>query len=126
MKNLGDTAELIEKTISLLMGNEGPCTAQAGIEMIDQWIDPLSESESTQPIAGHLEELKALLGSDPADGTAIIKKMGRIAQEVLMIAPDIGSEGEMPSLLTALAAGLRMGTENGENDQVQDPVASQH
>ncbi|MCF0071099.1 hypothetical protein LZD49_11515 [Dyadobacter sp. CY261] len=109
MKSLADTTELLEITTSMLMGNQEPVTAQAGIALINQWILPLSESENTQPIAQQLHKLKGLLISDPTDSTGVTDQMKAIAAKVLQIAPDIGAEGEMPSLLSALATALRTG-----------------
>ncbi|MCF0053449.1 hypothetical protein LXM25_25480 [Dyadobacter sp. LJ53] len=110
MKSLADTTELLETTISMLMGSQEPVTAQAGVALIDQWILPLSESENTQPIAQELQKLKGLLISDPTDSAVVTNQMKVIAEKVLMIAPDIGAEGEMPSLLSSLATALRTGT----------------
>ncbi|MCF0060430.1 hypothetical protein MUK70_14390 [Dyadobacter chenwenxiniae] len=110
MKSLADTTGLLETTISMLMGSQEPVTAQAGVALIDQWILPLSESENTQPIAQELQKLKGLLISDPTDSAVVTNQMKVIAEKVLMIAPDIGAEGEMPSLLSSLATALRTGT----------------
>jgi hypothetical protein len=111
MNTLADTTELIETTTSLLMGNEASLTPQKGIELIDQWIGRLSKSETTQPIAGDLQKLKSLLAGSPVNADAIMDQMKLVAGKVLLIAPELGAEGEMPSLLAALATALRMGSE---------------
>ncbi|MCE7062261.1 hypothetical protein [Dyadobacter sp. CY343] len=116
MKSLADTTELLDNTTTTLMGSEETLTPEIGIDLIDQWMVPLSESENTQPIAEELRKLKALLGTDPADSTGIVKQMGVIAAKVLLIAPDIGAEGEMPSLLAGLAAALRLGTSDTDTE----------
>jgi len=110
MKSLADTTELLETTTSLLMGSEESITTHSGIELIDQWIGILSESESTQPLAHQLDELKALLVAKPSDSEGIASQMEAIAANVSLIAPETGAEGEMPSLLAALSAALRMGS----------------
>lgn len=110
MKSLADTSGLMEKTTSMLMGSEESFTAQAGVDLIDQWITPLSESENTQQVARELQKLKALISASPANSSEVYAQMGVLAVQVLLIAPDIGAEGEMPSLLPALAAALRIGT----------------
>lgn len=110
MKSLADTSGLMEKTTSMLMGSEESFTARAGVDLIDQWITPLSESENTQQVARELQKLKALISASPANSSEVYAQMGVLAAQVLLIAPDIGAEGEMPSLLAALAAALRIGT----------------
>jgi len=116
MKSLADTTELMQTTTSTLMGAEESVTAEAGVKLIDQWISPLSESENTQPIAQELQELKTLIQTDPADSAKVHKQMAVLAAKVLLIAPDIGAEGELPSLLSALAAALRIGTGADEKE----------
>jgi len=111
MESLADINDLLDKTTSGLMAQDEPLTAQSGISLIDRWIGPLSEGENTKPIAKELENLKRLLGEPNPDSSAIIAKMALLAGKVLILAPDIGSEGEMPSLLNALASALKM-TEN--------------
>ncbi|MCF2446697.1 hypothetical protein L0657_22255 [Dyadobacter sp. CY345] len=116
MKSLADTTELIETTTNLLMGGEESPTAEAGIALIDQWITPLSESENTKPVAQELQKLKTLIQADPADSATVYSQMGAVAAKVLFIVPDIGAEGEMSSLLSALAAALRIGSTIDENE----------
>ncbi|TDE15242.1 hypothetical protein [Dyadobacter psychrotolerans] len=107
MKSLADTTQLMETTTSMLMGDEKSVTAEAGIALIDQWISPLSESENTQPIAHELQKLKTLISANPTNSADVFVQMGILAAKVLLIAPEIGAEGEMPSLLAGLAAALR-------------------
>ncbi|MCE7066649.1 hypothetical protein [Dyadobacter sp. CY326] len=108
MKSLSDTTALLEETISQLMGEQEPITPQAGVELIDQWTGPLSEAENTLPIAEALQQLKGLLAANPLNTDAVIGQMGEVAAKVAMLAPDMGTEGEMPSLLNALSTALRM------------------
>ncbi|PSL17779.1 hypothetical protein [Dyadobacter jiangsuensis] len=82
MNKLADTTELIETTTGLLMGNEASLTPQTGIEVIDRWLTPLSVSESTQPIADDLDNLKSLLASVPINAGAIVEQMKEVAAKV--------------------------------------------
>lgn len=115
MKSLADTTELLETTTSMLMSDDDSVTPQAGVELIDQWIGILSESENTSQIADQLAKLRALLMAKPTDSDQIASQMETIAANVLLIAPETGAEGEMPSLLAALSAALRIGS--GSTDQ---------
>jgi len=58
-----------------------------------------------------LDKLKSLLASVPTNAGAIVEQVKEVAAKVSRIAPELGAEGEMPSLLTALATALRMGTD---------------
>lgn len=109
MKSLADITELIQTTTKVLMnGSEEQVAAKAGIELIDQWVVLLSESENTLPIASQLTTLKELITVNHADSAAIVDQMGKVAAKVLILTSETGSEGPVPSLLAALAAALRM------------------
>ncbi|MCF2488075.1 hypothetical protein [Dyadobacter sp. CY347] len=107
MKSLADTTELMENTISMLMGSDATVMTGPAIAITDQWILLLSESETTADIAAQLQELKNLIQTDPDNSESITGQLTAIAENVLLIAPEIGAEGEMPSLLAALATALR-------------------
>ncbi|MCE6989802.1 hypothetical protein [Dyadobacter sp. CY323] len=115
MKSLADTTALMDKTTAQLMDQENPITPRMGIDLIDQWIAPLSEGENTRPIAEELQKLKELLQADPLEAGSVVGQMGLVATKVLSIAPDMGAEGEMPSLLNALSAALRLSPESLED-----------
>ncbi|MCE7042886.1 hypothetical protein [Dyadobacter sp. CY312] len=115
MKSLANTTELLENTTNTLT-DENTITPQLGVALIDQWLVPLSESDNLQPIAQELRELKALLLASPTDSTSIVGKMAVIAAKVLLIAPDVGAEGEMPSLLSALSSALKLGASNDDKE----------
>lgn len=116
MESLANTTELLENTTAQLMDEEKAITPQVGISLIDQWIGPLSEGENTLPIAEGLKTLKTLLQAEPVDSEAVMGQMGSVAAKVLLIAPDMGAEGEMPSLLSGLAAALRMSGDQPEKE----------
>ncbi|GGC14076.1 MULTISPECIES: hypothetical protein [Dyadobacter] len=108
MEDIADTTGFLDETTSMLMCEEKQLTPQKGVEIIDKWIIPLDQAENTRPIADGLKKLKSLLGQEPVDGGAVISQMGTLAGQLIVIAPDMGAEGEMPSLLMALASALRM------------------
>lgn len=110
MESFADTTELIRETTNLLMGGAKFITPQSAIELINQWIVPLSESESTRSITGILHKLRAILIANPTDAEGITGQMEFLATKISLIASDIGAEGEMPSLLAALSTALRMAT----------------
>lgn len=109
MKNLADTSELLDITIFKLMENPGSFNTEEGIGILDQWIKPLDEADSTKPLGSELGKLKDLLEHKPVNNEAVVSQMGIVADQLLLLAPKIGTEGEMPSLLMALAAALRFG-----------------
>ena len=106
--SLAETTALLESTTSKLTGSEKSITPLTGIELIDEWIKPLSENQNTQSISKHLQILKAQL-QESAGADVVTGQMEQIAEEVSKIAADVGAEGEMPSLLTGLSAALRLG-----------------
>lgn len=108
MEDIADTTGFLDETTNKLMGEEKQLTPKEGIEIIDKWITPLEQSENTKPIADGLKKLKSLLGQEPVDSGAVISQMAGLAGQLVMIAPDMGAEGEIPSLLLALASAMRM------------------
>lgn len=108
INSLADTTALLESTTSKLMGSEISITPSAGIELLDQWIVPLSENQNTQSISRQLQKLKAQL-QESAVASVVADQMQLIAGEVSEIGADMGAEGEMPSLLTGLSAALLLG-----------------
>ncbi|GGB83777.1 hypothetical protein [Dyadobacter sediminis] len=117
MENLADITALLEETIAQLMAGTDTLTAEKGILLADQWIDPLQSSENTRPIAEEIKKLKALLQEQPVNEANITSQMNQIAGKVAVLAPDMGTEGEMPSLLAALASALRMSGEVADNQK---------
>jgi hypothetical protein len=64
------TTSLIDQTVSTFAGGIQSTTPQDGLSLIDQWIDRLDEigSDETDEIADVLEDLKAELDPNRADG----------------------------------------------------------
>lgn len=112
-----DTTDLLDQTTQTLTGESGTPTPQEGIALIDQWIAPLEAGENTKPIAEELQKLKTLLKAEPVDSGAVFAILGEIAIQLTAIAPDMGSEGEMPSLLEGLASALRLTAGTSKADQ---------
>jgi len=114
MEDLADTTALLEETISFLMAENKELTAENGVSLADQWIVPLQSSENTKPIAEEVKKLKTLLQENPVNNENVTNQLNNIAEKVAVLAPDMGTEGEMPSLLTALATALRMSGESAQ------------
>ena len=106
--NLADTTDLLDQTTLKLVDDSTVLTPVDGVQIIDQWITPLSASENTKPIADELLQLKSLLQSEQVDGEAVTAKLSKIADQLSLLAPETGSEGEMPSLIEGLASALRL------------------
>lgn len=106
MMTLNDTSALLDETTVALSHPEQPAT-QVATTLIDQWIAALSEGENTQEFAGQLTELKAMLQNTPANARAVGMLMGQLAEKLTQFSTQVGSEGELPSLLMGLAAALR-------------------
>lgn len=117
MEDLADTSALLEETISRLMTEPEKLTAEDGVALADQWIKPLQSSENTKSIGDEVQKLKALLQGNPVNSEHVNNQMNTIAEKVALLAPDMGTEGEMPSLLTALATALRMSGESAETKE---------
>ena len=106
--NLANTTDLLDKTTLKLVDDSHVLTPEEGVEIIDQWITPLSDSENTKPIADDLQKLKSLLLSEQVDREAVTAQLSKLADQLSLLAPETGSEGEMPSLIEGLASALRL------------------
>jgi len=114
MMTLADASiGLDELTDKLGARPQGP-TPQEGTALIDQWIGPLQEVESTQPIAATLIQLKGLL--DQADPQAQQQTLQTLSEQISELGLKMGVEGEIPSLLEALSAVLRQSGELSKAD----------
>ena len=116
MINLADTTDLLDQTTQKLKDDSEALTPQAGIALIDQWLPALSAAENTKPIAENLEQLKVLLKTEPVNSDEVFTKLGELAVQLSLLAPDTGSEGEMPSLLEGLSAALKLAAGTSKSD----------
>lgn len=107
MLSLADTTDLLDQTTRLLMGETEPLTPQAGVALIDTWLTPLQQGENTRPLAKQLTALRELLLAQPVNEPAVQAAISPLAEQLSLLATDMGGEGEMPSLLESLAAALR-------------------
>lgn len=120
MLSLADTTSLLDETTSQVMSETGTLTPQSGIALIDEWLQPLQEAENTKPMAEHLSQLKTLLQATSPDGEAVRAKLGVLAEQLSILGTDMGGEGEMPSLMDALAAALRQAGGSSKADSVDN------
>lgn len=115
--SLADSTELIAQTTDQLMGESGSLTPQAGVTLIDQWLEPLQTAQNTKPLADTLVQLKKLLQANPVNDDAVRIHMGELAENLSLIGTDMGGEGEMPGLLEGLSAALREAAKTSKDDQ---------
>lgn len=101
-----DTTALLDETTRQLSQPDS-LTPQAGVALIDHWVGPLGEAENTEGFARQLQELKTLLADTSPDADAIRSKLVRLADDLTEFSAHVGSEGELPALLTGLASTLR-------------------
>ena len=116
MLSLADTTELLDQTTNQLMGESGLLTPQAGVALIDSWLEPLLGGENTRPLADQLTALKALLEANPLQPEAVQTAMRPLADELSLLATQMGGEGEMPALLEGLSAALRQAAQSSKAD----------
>lgn len=105
MITLADASVQLDETKQILTENAQGLDAQQGIALIDRWVGPLADVEMMQPIAQTLDTLKRQL--EPYDSEAIRETVKTLAGQVDELSTQVGSEGEMPSLVDGLAAALR-------------------
>lgn len=108
MENLANTTDLLDRTTLKLVDESHLMTPKEGVEIIDQWITTLGDAENAKPITDELQQLKSLLQSAKVDGSAVSSKLGKLADQLSLMASETGSEGEMPSLIDGLASALRL------------------
>ena len=123
MLTLADTTDLLAQTTDLVGGKAAPLTPQAGIGLIDRWLEPLQTAEITVDlskalgeVADKLVQVKTLLQGRTPDADAVRTCLGELAELVSTLSPATGSEGEMPSLLEGLSAALRQAGETSKAD----------
>ena len=116
MINLAETTSLLDETTQKLTSEPEHLTAREGIALIDQWITPLASSENFKPINEQLLKLKEMLISDSVDQDQVKSQLGVISEQLSLMAPDMGSEGEMPSLVEGLAAAMRFAAGTSKAD----------
>jgi hypothetical protein len=103
-------------TTDLLMGESGPLKPQAGVALIVSWLEPLQAGENTRPLADQLTALKALLEAGSLQPEAVQTAMSPVADELSLLATDMGGEGEMPALLEGLLSALRQAANSSKAD----------
>lgn len=107
MLALADTTHLLDQTMSQLQGKSGSLTPQTGVALIGAWFSALQQGENTPPLAQQLTALKAMLLAQPVDERAIQTAISPLAEQLALLATEMGGEGEMPSLLEGVARALR-------------------
>lgn len=83
MLSLAESTELLQETTEQLTA--ATVTPQAGLLLIDQWLEPLWAGENTQPIADALQHLKNLLSSPSVDADAVREAMSGLAEQTSMM-----------------------------------------
>ncbi|MFD2935070.1 hypothetical protein [Spirosoma flavum] len=119
MLSLADTTDLLDQTTTHLMGESGPLTPQAGIALIESWLEPLQGAENTRPLANQLAALNALLQAKPVNGESVREAIVPLTEQLSLLATDMGGEGEMPSLLEALSMALRQAADSSKADMAE-------
>lgn len=104
---IADTTALLEETTSKLSSASVKLGAEAGVELIDQWVGPLQQGENTKPIADKMGQVKILIQSGEAGSEKMRNTLGELADMISELGPQMGSEGEMPSLMDGLATSIR-------------------
>ncbi|MBD2757422.1 hypothetical protein [Spirosoma validum] len=117
MMTLADATDLLQQTTEQLSANTDTLTPQAGVTLIDQWIEPLTTAENTHPIADQLKQLKSLLQAPAIDKDAIQNCLSELADLTSTMGIGMGSEGEMPSLMDGLAAAIRQAGQTSRVDE---------
>lgn len=107
MMTLADATALLDKTTDQLSGDLTKLTPRMGIQLVEQWIQALQTGENTKPMADKLVEIRHLLETGEIDGRQMSDTLGELADMLSELSPQMGSEGEMPSLLDGLATALR-------------------
>ena len=107
MLSLADTTDLLDQTTTQLMQPSGPLTPQMGIALIKPWLEPLQVADNTKPLADELSALQMLLQAKPLPEEAVRTALVPLAEQLSILATDMGGEGEMPALLEGLATALR-------------------
>lgn len=105
MKTLQDTTDLLGQTTDQLRGNTAQLTPEAGIALIDQWLEPLQTVQDTKPVAEMLTQLKTLLQTQPVNNEAVHMRLGQLAELTAALAATVG--GDTGPAVNALADALR-------------------
>lgn len=107
MMTIADTTALLDETTGKLSLEDVMLNPEAGIGLIDQWIGPLQAGENTKPIADKLEQVKQWLQTGKTDDETMRNTLSELANMISELGSQMGSEGEMPSLMDGLASAIR-------------------
>jgi len=107
MATHADTTELLDTTITSLSDGLYSPAVKESANLIQQWVEVLSESENTHDMADKLKRLDEAVGSQTPDVNTIQSLLKDLAEELQIFSADTGSEGEMPLQLQSLATALR-------------------
>ena len=107
MMTIADTTALLDETTGKLSSEDAVLNPEAGVGLIDQWIGPLQAGENTKPIADKLDQVKKRLQTGETDDEAMRSTLSELADMISELGSQMGSEGEMPSLMDGLASAIR-------------------
>lgn len=115
MKTLQDSADLIGQTTSLLRGDAAQRTPDAGIALIEQWLQPLETAQNTKPVADMLGKLKTLLQTQPVNPEAVHLQLNQIAELTAALATT--ADGDIESSLGGMADAIRQAADAAKAGQ---------
>lgn len=107
MKTLNESPQLLQQTIDLLNADPAQLNAQAGVNLIDQWVEPLLTLQVTKPISEKLGQLKMLLQAELPNDEAIRTLLNELAEVTQTVSEAPDCQGEASSLSGSLAEKLR-------------------
>ncbi len=107
MMTLNESPGLLRQTTDLLNGDPAQLSAQAGIDLIDQWQEPLLTLQATKPISEKLGQLKTLLQVETPNDEAIRTLLAQLADLTQAVGNAPEAEGEASSLVNDLAQTMR-------------------
>jgi hypothetical protein len=107
MTTLNDSPDLLRQTTAQLTEATAPLTAQSGLALIDQWIEPLLTTEQTKPVAEKLTQLKTLLEAEELNPVAVRSRLVELAKLTVMVESATNADEQTASLLDDLIIALK-------------------
>ncbi|MGA0559552.1 hypothetical protein ACO2Q8_23030 [Larkinella sp. VNQ87] len=107
MATLANTTNLLDETIEVLGTNHTIPPGETIVNLLNQWIGILEQSENTHPLGRKLSELNDALTAEKPETATVQRILNELADATEEFSAEVGPEGEIPTQLEGLSAALR-------------------
>ncbi|MVM33006.1 hypothetical protein GO755_23395 [Spirosoma sp. HMF4905] len=102
-----ESADLLDSTMDVLESEVTTAIPQSGLDIIDQWLVQLRQTENAKEITNTLEQVKTQLESNQINTQELIQLFDTLATQTIEFSTHVGSEGDMAVRLEAISSALQ-------------------